>query len=65
MPLLMNLASQPFEKWGLDFVGPISPTTRYSRARYIIMATDYFTNWVEARKTRKANARLTVKILYE
>ena len=25
MPLSINLATQPFEKWGIDFVGPISP----------------------------------------
>ena len=29
------------------------------------MATDYFTKWAEARATRKADARLTAKFLYE
>ena len=45
MPLSINLATQPFEKWGIDFVGPISPTAINSQARYIIVATDYFTKW--------------------
>ena len=61
----MNLASQPFEKWGIDVMGPISPTARNSQARYIIVATDYFTKWVEVRVTKKANARSTAKFLYE
>ena len=65
MPLSMNLATQPFEKCGIDFVGPISPTTINSQARYIIVAIDYFTKWVEARATRKADARSTAKFLYE
>ena len=61
----MNLATQPFEKWGIDFVGPISPTAINNQARYIIVATDYFTKWAEARATCKADARSTAKFLYE
>ena len=65
MPLSMDLATQPFEKWGIDFVGPISPTAINSQARYIIVATDYFTKWVEARATCKVDATSTTKFLYE
>ena len=61
----MNLATQPFEKWGIDFVGPISPAAINSQARYIIVATDYFTKWAKARATHKADARSTAKFLYE
>ena len=42
MPLSMNLATQPFEKWEIDFIGPISPAVHNSQAKYIIVATDYF-----------------------
>ena len=64
MPLSMNLATQPFEKWGIEFVGPITAVIN-SQARYIIVAMDYFTKWAQARAMRKADARSTAKFLYE
>ena len=65
MPLHLVLPQLPFEKWGLDYVGPIKPTTRGSQARYIIVATDYLTKWVEARAVRKVDARSTAWFIYE
>jgi hypothetical protein len=38
---------QAFEKWVVDFIGPINPTTKNSKARYIITATNDLTHWVE------------------
>ena len=35
MPLIPILAQAPFEKWGIDFVGPIAPATRHGQKRYI------------------------------
>jgi hypothetical protein len=48
LPLQPVKALQAFEKWAVDFIGPISPTTKHSKARYIITAADYLTCWVEA-----------------
>jgi hypothetical protein len=65
MPLHPVLPQLPFEKWGLDYVGPIKPAARGSQARYIKVATDYMTKWAEARAVRKADARSTTKFIYE
>ncbi|RDX87843.1 Gypsy retrotransposon integrase-like protein 1, partial [Mucuna pruriens] len=35
-----------FHKWGVDILGPFPPTP--SRVKYLIVAVDYFTNWIEA-----------------
>ena len=65
MPLILLLALAPFEKWGLDFVGPIPPPTRYGRKRYILVATDYATKWAEAVATMTDDAATVAKFLYE
>jgi len=36
----------PFAQWGLDIVGPFPRVTR--NRRFVLMAVDYFTKWVEA-----------------
>lgn len=43
---------EAFHKWGIDFVGPISPTAQNTQARFIFIATDYATKWAEARATK-------------
>src|ERR671938_659907 len=54
---------KPFYHWGIDFLGPL-PTTE-SGNRYIIVATDYFTKWPEAKATSEATAKEAVKFIYE
>src|ERR1044072_1899748 len=53
----------PWERVGMDFIGPLDETKNGNR--YIIVAIDYLTCWPEARATRTASALDTCKFVYE
>ena len=63
-PLTPIIPLAPFEKWGIDFIGPINPASAQKK-KYIILATDYATKWVEARSTRKNDALAAASFLFE
>jgi hypothetical protein len=52
LPLHLVRALQAFEKWVVDFIGPINPPVRHSKERYIITTIDYLTHWDEAEVVR-------------
>ena len=45
-PLTSVTSPWPFQQWGLDILGPL-PIGK-SQCKFIIVAVDYFTKWVEA-----------------
>ena len=65
MPLVPILAQAPFEKWGINFVGPIAPASKNGQKHYILVATDYVTKWAEAVATKTDNANTVATFLYE
>ena len=52
IPLHPQVSLDPFDKWGMDFVGPIDPP--FGQKKYIIVCTDYLTNWVETKAVKVA-----------
>eukprot|EP00253_Pinus_taeda_P036575 PITA_36575 len=57
MPLQPQIVLEPFEKWAIDFVGPINPPS-HQKVR-ILVCTDYVIKWVEARAVAKAIEQFT------
>ena len=62
MPLQPQLVVEPFNKWVLDFVGPISPHSR--NKSYILVCTNYMMKWVEVVGLVKANDQAVIDFLY-
>nr|GEU86991.1 reverse transcriptase domain-containing protein [Tanacetum cinerariifolium] len=49
-----------FDVWGIDFMGPFSSSRGN---KYILVAVDYLSNWVEAKGLPNNDARLFMKFL--
>ena len=63
IPLQPQVMIEPFEKWALDFVGPISHMSR--KNKYILVCTDYVTKWVESKALFRAIEKSVVEFIYE
>ena len=57
------LSSEQFELIEMDFIGSL-PTTN-DENKYIVVAIDAFTKWVEAKAIKKNDAETTAKFLLE
>eukprot|EP00253_Pinus_taeda_P035501 PITA_35501 len=63
MPLQPQMTFEPFEKWGMDFVGPINPPSNQNF--YIIECTDYLTKWEETKAIKVATEEKVAEFLRE
>jgi hypothetical protein len=62
---LLHYFEKPFQKWGLDFIGPVKPTTKLSSNWYILVAINYVTKWVEAQALHTNIVTITIMFLYK
>jgi hypothetical protein len=62
-PLHPIPVGSPFHQIGIDFVGPLPPTTQGNK--YIIVAMDYLTKWPEAKPVPAATAEQVATFLYD
>ena len=63
MSLNPQMVLTPFDKWGMDFIGPIDPPS--NGKSYILVYTDYLTKWVEVKTMKHAHDEKVVEFLYE
>ena len=62
-PLHPINSKEPFEKIGIDLVGPLTPIK--DGYKFIVVAIDYSTKWSEARVIPNSAAESIIPFLYE
>ena len=62
LPLKPVVIEEPFQQWGLDFIGPIHPSSTAGHT-HILMATDYFTNWVEVIPVKQTTSEVVCNFI--
>ena len=65
MPLKPQVTLQAFEKWTIDFVGPINPPEKHTGARYIITTTNYLTRWAKAAPVKDCNVVTATQFIFK
>jgi len=61
-PLHPIVKPWPFRGWGMDMIGQINPPTSKGH-KWILVATDYFTKWVEAVPMKNVTAKDMVNFI--
>jgi hypothetical protein len=62
LPLKPIVVTGPFQQWGLDFIGELYLSSS-GQHRWNLVATDYFTKWIEAIPTRNATHSFIINFL--
>ena len=53
----------PFDLWGIDILGPFPRATK--QRKFIIVAVEYYTRWVEAEALAKITAAAVEKFIWK
>jgi len=62
LPLRPIKVETPFQQWGLDFIGEINPISS-GQHKWILIAPNYFTKWVETIPTRVGTDTVIIKFI--
>lgn len=62
MTLQPQLELEPFDKWGMYFIGLINPP--FNQNKYILVCIDYVIKWVEVRPMKHARQENIGRFLY-
>lgn len=58
-----QLVLEPFERWELDYVGPINPPSQHKV--YILVCIYYVTKWVEAIELTRETDHVIENFIFE
>jgi hypothetical protein len=64
LPLTPVKTEAPFQQWGLEIIGEIHPHS-IGQPKWILIATYYFTKWVEGILTKNATDSVVIHLLKE
>ena len=64
LPMIPVHVDKPFRKWRIDFIGEIHRPSS-GQHKWILIATDYFTKWVEAIPARNTTDVVIIKFMEE
>ena len=64
MPLKPQVTLQAFDKWAIDFVGPINPLGKQTDVRYIITTIDYLTRWAKETPVKDCSGATTMEFIF-
>lgn len=64
LPLRPVVIEDTFKQWVLDFIGPLTPPSSIGHT-HILIATVYFTKWVEAFPIKKTTTEIVCNFLKE
>lgn len=57
LPLRHVVIEEPFNQWGMDFVGPLNTSSSVVHT-HILTAMDYFTKWVKVVPIKKTTSKV-------